>query len=97
MKIPVWIEPVSGNGYRAKGAEPFSEVGEGATPAQALEQLKNGLQRRLAGGALLVELDLTAPEHTWLPFAGMFREQDPVIQEWLTLMKKRREADETTA
>jgi hypothetical protein len=97
MKIPVWIEPVSGNGYRAKGGEPFPEVGEGATPDQALEQLKNGLQRRLAGGALLVELDLTAAEHPWLPFAGMFREQDPVIQEWLTIMKQRREEDETTA
>ena len=28
MKIPVLIEPVASNGYRARGGEPFPEVGE---------------------------------------------------------------------
>src|SRR5437899_1499472 len=94
MKIPVWVEQVAGNGYRARGVEPFPEVGEGVTPAEALEQLKQGLQRRLAGGARLVGLEVPATEHSWLPFAGMFREQDPVIQEWLAVMRQRREAYE---
>ena len=63
MKIPVWIEPVAGNGYRARGGEPLLVVGEGATPAEALEQLKHGLQRRLDAGARLVELDVPAMVH----------------------------------
>lgn len=94
MQIPVLIEPIPGHGYRAKGGEPLAEVAEGATPGEALEHLKQSLQRRLQAGAQLVLLELAAPDHTWLPFAGMFREEDPVIQQWLEIMKARREADE---
>ena len=34
MKIAVLIEPVPGNGFRAKGGEPFAMSAEGATCAR---------------------------------------------------------------
>ena len=39
MQIPVLIEPVAGNGFRAQGCEPFGLLAEGATRQAALEKL----------------------------------------------------------
>ena len=96
VKIPVLIEPVPGNGYRARGGEPFADIGEGATPNEALEQLKKSVRHRLDAGARLVSLELSSDTHEWLPFAGMFQENDPVIQKWLAIMKGQREEAEET-
>jgi predicted RNase H-like HicB family nuclease len=37
MQIPVLVEPIAGDGYRARGTEPFGLSAEGATRAEALE------------------------------------------------------------
>jgi len=54
MEIPVLIEPVAGNGYRARTGDPLALTAEGATPAEALANLRSILQERLDGGARLV-------------------------------------------
>ena len=36
MQIPVLIEPIAGNGYRARGGEPLAVVVEAPTRAEAL-------------------------------------------------------------
>jgi hypothetical protein len=35
-----------------------------------------------------------AVKHSWLEFAGMFDPDDPIIQEWLEIMKQHRDRDE---
>jgi hypothetical protein len=35
-----------------------------------------------------------ASEHVWLPFADMFSEDDPVIREWLEIMRSAEEESE---
>jgi hypothetical protein len=56
MEIPVLIETVQNNGFRARTGEP---------------------------------LPLSAAEYT-----GFFREDDPIVLEWLQIMKENREKDE---
>jgi predicted RNase H-like HicB family nuclease len=95
MQIPVLIEPVAGNGFRATGGEPFALTGEGATPEEALGKLKQSLQGRLDAGARIVSVQVPSSDHPWLPFAGMFHEDDPLVQQWREIMAEAREADDS--
>jgi predicted RNase H-like HicB family nuclease len=95
MQIPVLIEPIAGNGYRARGAEPFAHVAEGPTREAALNKLKEQLQARLQAGAEIVTLDLPAAHHPWMEFAGMYSPDDPLVQDWKEAMAEyRRKIDE---
>src|SRR5947208_2042193 len=67
MQIPVLIEPIDGNGYRARGAEPLGFVAEGPTRETALAKLKELVQARLRQGAEIVSMDLAQEPH---PFAN---------------------------
>ncbi len=94
MQIPVLIEPIAGNGYRARGGEPVPLVAEGATREEALAKLKEQFQTRLSNGAELVPLEVPPPLHPWLEFAGMFKD-DPYFDEWQeAIAENRRKADE---
>jgi predicted RNase H-like HicB family nuclease len=93
MQIAVLVEPVPGNGYRAKGSEPFDFTAEGATRDEALQKLRELIEGRVSAGAEIVTLDVPVVEHPWKPFAGMFRD-DPLVEEWKqTMAELRREAD----
>ena len=50
MQIPVLIEPVAGNGYRAAA---FNYSVEGASKEEAIEKLKKLLKERIAEGRRL--------------------------------------------
>ncbi|GEM_PF-4504888 len=63
MQISVRVEPVAGNGYRAKGAEPFGFSAEGATREEAVAKVRQLCQARLSGGAEVVTVDLGMPPH----------------------------------
>jgi predicted RNase H-like HicB family nuclease len=94
MQIPVLIEPIAGNGYRARGGEPFALTGEGPTREDALAKLKELLQARLRDGAEVVGLELTPTTHPLAEFVGMFR-KDPMIEDWKEAMAEyRRKIDE---
>lgn len=54
MQIPVLVERVKGNGYRARGTEPFAVSAKGATRAQALGKLRAKIQAKLKKGLELV-------------------------------------------
>ncbi len=94
MDIPVLIEPVPGSGFRAKGGEPFALTVEGATPEEALDKLKESLLERLAAGARIVRLEVPSNAHPWLPFAGMCREDDELVQQWREIMADARRAED---
>ena len=90
MKIAILLEPM-GTGYRASGGEPFSISVEGATRDEALDKLKVLVRARLNAGAEVVELDVGPAEHPLLKFSGMFKEDDPIVQEWLQIMAENRD------
>ncbi len=51
MEIPVLIEPVGPNGFRARSGEPFGLTAEGATREEALQKLREMVQNRIAAAA----------------------------------------------
>ena len=75
MNIPVLIEPISNNGFRATGGLPFEITVEGATRDEALGRLRAEIDKRMACGAIVVPLETTPTEdHPWVQGAGMFRD-----------------------
>jgi predicted RNase H-like HicB family nuclease len=81
MQIPVLIEKVPGNGYRARGGEPLALCAEGATRAEAVARLKSLIADRLAFGAELISLQLETGEHPLVPVPG-WSGDDPLFDEW---------------
>ena len=81
MQIPVLIEPVTDHGFRARVGEPLPVSAEGATPEEAVRNLRAAMDRQLKNGKQLRSLDL-APENPWLALAGMHDPNDPLVQEW---------------
>jgi hypothetical protein len=89
MQIPVLIEPISGNGYRARGGEPLPLVVEAPTREEALAKLREALQDRLRNGAELVPLETAPQPHPLAEFAGMFKD-DPFFDQVLEIMAENR-------
>ena len=96
MQIPVTLERISGNGYRAKCGQPWDLVGEGATREAALRSLRALFEKSFPNGVELksVEFEVTDENNPWVQFAGMFR-NDPYFDEWQqAIAENRRKADE---
>jgi hypothetical protein len=94
MQIPVLIEPIAGNGYRARGGEPLALVVEAPTREEALAKLQEQLQARLRNGAEIVPLETAPQPHPLAKFVGMFK-GDPLIKHWKKSMAEyRRQIDQ---
>jgi hypothetical protein len=94
MQIPVLVERLKTNGYRARGSQPFAVTAKGATREEALSKLREKIQRRLKDGTELVELELHASQSPLLKFAGMFKD-DPLFDDWQkAIAEYRREVEE---
>jgi hypothetical protein len=92
MQIPVLIERVDGNGYQAR---PFPFTAKGATPEEALENLRHLLQGKLGAGAKVVQLTVPEEENLRSRMAGIWKEDDPLVEEWKQIMEEnRRKAEE---
>lgn len=61
VQVSVLVEPVAGNGFRAKEAEPFGLSADGATREEAIAKVRQLCQARLNGGAEVVTVDLGGP------------------------------------
>ena len=94
MQIPVLVERVKGNGYRARGKEPFAVSARGATREEALAKLRAKIQARLKNGIEIVGLEIGPLPHPLAEFAGMFKD-DPDFEDVLKIMaENRRRMDE---
>ncbi len=91
MEIAVVVERVKGNGYRARGGEPFALTGRGATREEALRKLRDKIRSRLKNGVEVVALEVGAESNPWVEFAGMFKD-DPMLDEWKDAMAEYRRA-----
>lgn len=91
MQIPILIEPVENNGYRARGAEPFALSAEGATQEEALAKLHEQLRVRMKAGSKIVALEIPTEAHPLAEFAGMFK-GDPDFEDVIEIMAENRRA-----
>jgi len=85
MQIPVVVERVKGNGYRASSADPVAVSARGPTRDEALSKLREKIQARLKKGIELVGLEVGPLANPWLQGAGMFK-NDPWIDDWVQSM-----------
>ena len=89
MQIPVLVQRVKGNGYRARGKEPFAVSATGATRKEALAKLRAKIEARLKNGTELVGLEVRSQPHPLAEFAGMFKD-DPMFEDVLQIMAENR-------
>src|SRR4051794_9987232 len=89
MKIPVLIEKVPGNGFRATGGEPLSLCAEGPTRDEAISRLEGLIAHRLASGAELIGLDVQPAKQNLLSVPG-WSDDDPIFDEWQQSIKEYR-------
>jgi hypothetical protein len=93
VQIPILIEPIAGNGYRATGGQPLAMVVEAPTREEALARLREELRARLRDGAEIVPLEIESPPHPLAKFVGMFKD-DPLLKNWKKSMAAyRRQVD----
>jgi hypothetical protein len=93
VKLPVLIEPVAGDGYKACGTFPFEYTTEGATADEAVRKLQQLIQNRLTNGAELIALDVPRADNPWIRLEGVYKD-DPLFDEWQTAIAEyRRQAD----
>ena len=81
MKIPILIEPLPGDRYRATASEPFVGRVEAETPDAALAKLRALIADRLARGARIAEIELPQEPNPWLEGAAMLRD-GPLFDNW---------------
>jgi hypothetical protein len=95
MKIPVLVEPIADDGFRATCGPPFGVSAEGTTRDEALARLREEIDRRMAEGAYVVPLEITTTEEKpWIWGIGMFRD-NPLFDEWQAAIEEyRRKVDE---
>jgi hypothetical protein len=94
MKIPVLIEPVKDNGFRASGLGPDEVVGEGRTDSEALLNLRKAIASRILAGAKLTYLEVATDGARLEAAAGVFEPNDPLVQEWKDIMAENRRRDD---
>ena len=95
MQIPILVERVKGNGYRARGKDPFAVSAKGVTREEALAKLHTKIQTRLRNGTEIVGLEVGQEVHPLAEFAGMFKD-DPDFKDVVKIMadnRKRMDAD----
>ena len=83
MQIPVLVEPMSENRFRATSGDPLRLQTEATTRDEAVRNIRDLLQRRLDAGAelVVVGIDMQSPEHPLASFAGMLKDE-PLLEEW---------------
>jgi hypothetical protein len=94
MQIPVLIERVVGNGFRASGAVPFTFAVEGNTREEVVQNLKQLIASKLEAGSELIQVDVPEQDNPWLKMAGMWDKDDPLVQEWKQIMRENRRKDQ---
>ena len=74
---------------------PSKSPWKGATRDEALGRLRAEIDKRMAGGAIVVPLEITpAEDHPWLQGAGMFRD-NPLFDKWqAAILEYRRQVDQ---
>jgi hypothetical protein len=95
MQIPILVEPVTNNGYRATSGSPLAVSAEGATRDEAIDKLQRLLRDRLGNGVEIVAAEVPAREfeNPWVKYAGMFKD-DPMFAEVIQIMKDNRRKDD---
>ncbi len=93
MEIPIIVEPTGHNGFRASSGGLWGLEIEAPTREEAVQKLRELIDRRLEAGAELLALDVRSGAHPLARFAGMLKD-DPLLQPWKEAMAEYRQQTE---
>jgi hypothetical protein len=94
MKILILIERLSRDQYRARSGEPLSMTAEGTSSQDAVWKLQQLIREKLRSGSELTEFTIPVTEARSWPPAPIYDKDDPMIQEWIEIMKENRQKAE---
>lgn len=94
MDLPVLIEPIAENVFRARLGDPLGLTAEGASKEEALDKLRLLVTQRVANGTELTVLRIPQSANGSGCFEGIYREDDPMVQEWLRTIEENRRLDD---
>src|SRR5271156_2288147 len=94
MRIAVLVEPMPGNGFRARGAEPFGISAEGATRDEAVARLKDEVQARLSSGGEILTLEVSPEPYPLAKYAGSLPDDDLTAEWEIAMTEYHRQVDE---
>jgi len=93
MQIPILIEPIEGDRYRARAGEPFAMSAEGNTKMEAYKKLEEMIFNRLRAGGQLFTLELqVAPPYSLC--AGSAK-GNPMFDEWQAAIAENRRREDS--
>lgn len=83
MQIPVLVESLGNDRFRAEAPPPVAQSAEGRSSDEAVEQLRAKIAASVTNGKELVAIDIPTKqqEHPWMPYVGQF-ENDPLYDKW---------------
>jgi hypothetical protein len=90
VDIPVLIERVANNGYRVSSTAPFPFAVEAATKEEALDKVRELMEKRAAEGAELASVSIgktPAGRKSW----GGYLKDDPHLDAWKAAMEAYRD------
>ena len=94
MQVPILIEWLPDNSFRATAGFPFSLTAEGKTRDEVLQKIRELIDGHLTVGREILQLEVAIPENPWLRDVGTLDPEDPLVQEWIQIMEEnRRKAD----
>ena len=89
MEIPIIVEPIADNGFRASSGGLWGLEIEAPTREEAVQKLRELIDRRLDAGAEVFGLEIPSRAHTLARFAGMLKD-DPLLELWKDAMAEYR-------
>lgn len=93
MEIPIIVEPLTNNGFRASSGGLWGLETEAPTREEAIEKLRELIDHRLRAGAEVVGLEVFSRPHPLARFAGILRD-DPLLGSWKEAMAEYRQETE---
>ncbi|MGL4555592.1 MAG: hypothetical protein ACRC33_30855 [Gemmataceae bacterium] len=88
MTIEVLIEKMA-NGYRATTLGPLGESADAPTREEALRQVRDAVNRKVAAGAEVVTMDIPGPPHPLAAVAGWLKDEQ-LFGAWVQAMEDNR-------
>jgi hypothetical protein len=94
MEIPVLLEPIENNGYRATSLAPPSAVAEAPTREAALEELREMLCGKLSHAEVVrLQVPLAGDSHPWATMAGTWKNHPDAAEFEQNIHDYRRQVD----
>jgi hypothetical protein len=94
MEVTVFVERLDDETYRAETAQPIALATEGRTRDEAIERLQVLARQRLSAGEMVrLEIPEVPTPHSWVAFAGIWKDHPDFDAVLRHIAEERRRSD----